>query len=123
MQEELEPEDFLQSLIIQPGLFRTQFLAKEHFPSDSPHYASLVDEYKKEIRDVLGHEPGDPARLGSVVVDMVRKEGVVQGRGKEVPLTLPLGKDAFHELKEHAQRTLETLKEWEDVITSTDFEE
>jgi len=64
-------------------------------------------------------QPGDPRKLVEVMLDIVRGEGVAEG--KEIPLSLPLGSDALATVKETLQRTENILNEWESVIRSTDF--
>ena len=64
-------------------------------------------------------QPGDPRKLVQVILDVVRAEGVAEGR--TAPLGLPLGSDCFAVVKETLARTANVLTEWEDVIKSTDF--
>jgi hypothetical protein len=54
-----------------------------------------------------------------VILDLVRGEGVAQGR--EIPISLPLGSDCLNVVKETLSRTDKVLAEWDDVIKSTDF--
>ena len=59
-------------------------------------------------------QAGDPAKLAKVVVDMVRGEGVAEGR--TVPEKMPFGKDAIMEARQHAEGLLRVCKEWEGVV-------
>lgn len=63
--------------------------------------------------------PGDPKRGVEVILDLIRGEGGAQGR--EVPKTIPLGTDCFEAVERVSTGALATLKEWKDVIVSTDF--
>lgn len=63
--------------------------------------------------------PGDTKRGVEVILDLIRGEGGAQGR--EVPKALPLGTDCFEAVESVCTGALETLKEWKDVIVSTDY--
>ena len=66
-----------------------------------------------------GKQPGDPKKLVQVILDVVRGEGVAQGR--ELPLGLPLGSDCYSAINDTLARTASVLNQWEDVIKGTDF--
>ena len=53
---------------------------------------TAADEIAKRMRGVGGKQPGDPAKAGKIIVDVVTG----RGSGKDVDglLRLPLGKDA-----------------------------
>lgn len=63
-------------------------------------------------------QPGDPKKGVAVILDVVRGEGVAEGR--QVPFRLPLGTDCFDEVKEKLEKLLKEMNEWEKVIKSTD---
>ena len=65
-------------------------------------------------------QPGDPVKLVEIILDLVRQEGVAEG--KEVPFRLPLGIDCYDDIKAKCEETLRLLKDWEHVIRSTDHE-
>lgn len=66
-----------------------------------------------------GKQPGDPKKGVQVMLDVVRGEGVAQG--KEFPNSLLLGSDCFEDVQDQIQGYLKLQKEWEDVSKSTDF--
>ena len=66
-----------------------------------------------------GTQPGDPAKAVEVTIDLVKGEGVAEGR--EVPGWMPLGSDAFEVVKKKAEAELKLLGDWETVIKGTDF--
>lgn len=66
-----------------------------------------------------GKQPGDPKKLVSVVLDVVREEGVALG--KEIPFALPVGSDCFTVVQSTLNRTCKVLKDWEDIIKGTGF--
>ena len=53
------------------------------------------------------------------VVDLVKAEGAASG--KSLPTRMMFGKDALEEIKEECITTLKIIKDWEQVICSTDF--
>ena len=64
---------------------------------------------------IAGHERGDPARAMELLVDVVRGEGAAKGR--EWPLWLVLGRDAYTDVRAKCERILKTMDAWEDVAT------
>jgi len=65
-----------------------------------------------------GNQPGDPVRGCQIVLDVVRGEGLTEG--KPFPTNLQLGSDCYKVAKDTAERTLRNLQDWEEVILSTD---
>jgi hypothetical protein len=107
---------------IEPGYFRTSFLAD----SNRAPYEARIDDYAehgKKANELLvaynGKQPGDPQKLVEIVVDIAQGEGVA--KGKDVPRGLPLGSDTFKVIQEVCTSNLALLAEWKDVIISTDF--
>ena len=66
-----------------------------------------------------GKQPGDPKRAVEIILDLVRGEGVAEG--KTVPQGFALGSDCFGIIESSCKETLQVLGEWKEVITSTDF--
>ena len=58
---------------------------------------------------------GDKNADGGIVVDVVRGEGAAVGR--EWPLWLVLGRDAYTDVRAKCERVLRTMDAWEDVAT------
>ncbi|PVI01290.1 NAD(P)-binding protein [Periconia macrospinosa] len=113
----------LKTLLIEPGRFRTKLLSSGNMiarTSDIPDYA---EKSRAQMEGLVGEDqkqPGDPAKLVEIVLDLVREEGVAQGI--EVPFRLPLGFDCYTDVKEKCEATLATLETWRNVATSTDME-
>lgn len=89
----------------------------------APSNISDYTDFSKTLVDNLAKEnqaqPGNPAKLVEIIFDLVRGEGI--GEGKEIPFRLPLGTDVFDDIKAKCEETLMLLKEWESTIKSTDF--
>ncbi|KIJ47758.1 hypothetical protein M422DRAFT_226126 [Sphaerobolus stellatus SS14] len=121
MHAELSPLG-LRSLYFDPGYFRTAFLNDGHRQAYVPRiedYRELTEKANAALAAYNNNQPGDPKKLVQVILDVIRGEGIAEGR--ELPLGLPLGSDAFAAVKETLTRTDNVLTEWEDVIKSTDF--
>lgn len=87
--------------------------------SSIKEYAELSDSKTAGLDGEDMNQPGDPVRLVEIILDLVRKEGVAEGR--VVPLRIPLGVDVFDDMKAKCKETLTLLEDWKDVIRSTDF--
>ncbi|KAK0484441.1 hypothetical protein IW261DRAFT_1359496 [Armillaria novae-zelandiae] len=112
----------LRSICIDFGYFRTSSLTGDH----RKPYVSKIDDYKEiteKVESALqaynGKQPGDPKKGIQVMLDVVRGEGVAQG--KEFSKSLLLGSDCFEGVQDQIQGYLKLQKEWEDVSQSTDF--
>jgi NAD(P)-dependent dehydrogenase (short-subunit alcohol dehydrogenase family) len=112
----------LKTLLIEPGRFRTKLLSSSSMkarPSDIPEYAEASRAQMKGLTGEDQNQPGDPAKLVEIVLDLVRGEGVAQGM--EVPIRLPLGVDCYADVKNKCEATLAVLENWRDVARSTDI--
>ncbi|KAF8574246.1 short-chain oxidoreductase [Ramaria rubella] len=112
----------LRSLYFEPGYFRTSFLEADHRSPYDPRiqdYAEMTREANERLIAYNGKQPGDPKKLVQVIIDVVRGEGMADGR--DIPLGLPLGSDCYDVIKATIDRTSNVLEQWEDVIRSTDF--
>jgi len=126
----------IRVLLVEPGAFRTSAIrtssthpentSKNHALADSmlaPGSFSL-EAYKpfhtqavQFLHAMAGKEEGDPEKGASVIVDVVRGEGVAEG--KEWPEWLFLGEDCIKDVRAKIERILKTIEEWEDVAVNT----
>lgn len=112
----------LRTFLIEPGRFRTELLSTKNLKlkfSKVPDYEDASQEQLKALMGENGNQPGDPEKLANIVLDLVKNEGVARGRA--LPLRLPLGSDCWTEIKSKLERTTALMKEWHDVIVSTDI--
>lgn len=110
-------------MIVDPGYFRTFFLKDSSaslIPTAFPDYESVTKGLFDIMKAYNGNQPGDPEKAVARVIDVVKQEGVAAGRG--VPPKLMLGPDAVAGVRKKCEDTLELLKKWEDVSSSTNFE-
>lgn len=119
----------LRTLVIEPGRFRTELLSQTNLQvkqegndptkqDKSEDYSSFYKSTVPNVSKESGNQPGDPVKLVSIVIDLVRKEGVAEGR--EVPLRMFLGGDAWDEVGEKLRKTIKDFEAWENVTRSTD---
>lgn len=74
----------------------------------------MVTKAHEHISAYYGLQPGDLRKLAEVVADIARGEGVTKGR--EVPVTVPLGANAYPAVKGALKRSGRFLAQWRDVI-------
>lgn len=112
----------IQSLLIEPGRFRTKLLSTDNLKavqSQIPDYVEVSKERRAGLAKEDQTQPGDTQKAVEIILDLVRNEGCAQGRN--VPFRLPLGTDCYDSVKAKCESTLELLEEWRDVIKSTDY--
>jgi NAD(P)-dependent dehydrogenase (short-subunit alcohol dehydrogenase family) len=113
----------IKTLLIEPGRFRTKLLSSGNMKTVSteiPEYKDFSRTLLKGLAEADQMQPGDPIKLVEMVLDLVRQEGIAEG--KEIPFRLPLGSDCYNDVKAKCEETLELLKKWEPMIKSTDYE-
>ncbi|KAH8177117.1 short chain dehydrogenase domain-containing protein [Sarocladium implicatum] len=114
----------IQTLLIEPGRFRTLLLSEDNRKdnkSSISDYAEATSKHFETLSAASQKQPGDVQQGVKIMVDLVRKEGVAEG--KTVPFRFPLGTDCYEEVKEKLEDLMATMEEWREVITSTDHVE
>ena len=103
--------------VVGAGTFRTDWSGRSMRETRTPidDYASSVGERRELIRSMDGRQPGDPAKLGEVVVDLAELE--------DPPPRLVLGRDAYEAYRGKLRELDAMLTEWESTILATDFDE
>ncbi|KAJ4298819.1 hypothetical protein N0V90_004061 [Kalmusia sp. IMI 367209] len=66
------------------------------------------------------NQPGNSEKAVNIMIDIVKEEGVAEGKTQS--LRFPIGKDALAMLRNKYIKYLELCNEWEDMITSTDYD-
>ncbi|ETI28541.1 hypothetical protein G647_00991 [Cladophialophora carrionii CBS 160.54] len=107
---------------IEPGYFRSNFLSKEHKILHehiiADYDGTVVRRTEERVERTNQNQRGDPAKGAKVIVDVLT--GVT---GKEVPVRLALGPDAYRIIKDKCEETIRILDEWVHIGSSTDVEE
>lgn len=108
---------------VEPGYTQTGFLAeggdhrvKTARQLDVYHGTDAV-KMRQAMDAYNGKQPGDVAKCARVIVDVLTKDGVAKGR--DVPVRLVLGSDCVAVVRDKCERTLQLVKEWEDISVTT----
>lgn len=103
--------------IIEPGGFRSDFAGGSLAVSKTEieDYAETAGATRAALKVRHGTQPGDPAKLARVVVDIAALP--------DPPLRLPLGPDAWQQVSEKASRLAAELERWKSTSHSTSFDE
>lgn len=118
-----ELADFGTGVIcIEPGSFRSNFLTSGDRKVDESRIKDYDGTAARKVAEFManrdGKQPGDLKKAAKVIVDVLMSK-----EGKELPLRLPVGKDAYETIKAKCEATLELLEEWRDGITAINIEE
>ncbi|KAK3397941.1 hypothetical protein B0T20DRAFT_354072 [Sordaria brevicollis] len=127
--EELKPFG-IDVCVIEPGYTQTRFLARGGSGSGGPGDHRVVTERRIAVyegtvvavaREALetynGNQPGDVEKSAKVIVDVLTKRGVAEGR--EIPVRLALGTDTLEVIRKKCMDTLRLIGEWEEVSKLT----
>jgi NAD(P)-dependent dehydrogenase (short-subunit alcohol dehydrogenase family) len=115
LHDELAPLG-IKVTVIEPGYFRTEFLESKSAVEASGRIADYADTagmVRSRAKSISLQQPGDPVRLASAVMDLVRS--------KQPPLRLPLGSDTVAAIEAKQRFVADELAAWRSVATSTDF--
>jgi len=112
----------IRVLIVAPGSFRTEGIYGNPFFMSNPimDYDTLRHASAKRFHSVSGTEKGDPVKAAEAIVDVVRGEGMAEG--KEWPMYLILGHDCEDAVKTKCAKVLAALDEWKDVTRAMNFD-
>ncbi|KAM5436356.1 hypothetical protein MferCBS31731_005847 [Microsporum ferrugineum] len=109
---------------IEPGYFRTNFLVSGNrtvAKNRIPELSSITGEAKDRLDAYNKKQAGDPVKGAAVIVQALTKSGVCGGR--ELPMRLPLGKDAIQYINEDLRRNKQVLDDWEEVVVTTNCDD
>jgi len=100
--------------IVEPGAFRTDFNTRSlRWSEPMPDYTEFMGPELEEFEAFRGNEPGDPYRAAQAIVAAVGLD--------DPPLRLPLGADAFSEIRTYLRARLTELDTTELIGADTDF--
>ncbi|CAM1504677.1 Fc.00g022680.m01.CDS01 [Cosmosporella sp. VM-42] len=111
---------------VEPGYFRTAFLNAGNRNKTAKRLGELyagkggAEEYRAVLDQQDNKQLGDVKKGAKVVVDVLTKTGVAEGR--EIPIRLALGTDCLEVIRGKCEGTVKLLKEWEDISASTDHD-
>ena len=106
---------------VEPGYFRTAVLApgsRLEPEMRMPEYdGSAARRFMEGLEGTDQRQQGDAAEGARLVVDVLTKSGVAEGRGT-IPKRLAFGKEAYEGIKGFAQGYVDEYDEWKDVSCS-----
>ena len=113
----------IQSIIFEPGYYRTKIFSPENCKVSPPTHADYNDLFAAMVAAVQaidGKQRGDSVKCVDRMIDVLKSEGMAAGR--PMPKRLPLGPDTMEYIKAKCVETLKLCDDWKDVICSTDLE-
>ncbi|OBT41178.1 hypothetical protein VE00_08119 [Pseudogymnoascus sp. WSF 3629] len=114
----------IRVLLVEPGGFRTNFLAAFVEPAaglTTDYLGTPLAEVLDYFRSADGKQPGDPAKAAKRIQKVVEGNGM--GVGKEDFLRLPLGPDSLQRARAKLESLKINLDQMETIALSTDFED
>ncbi|ORY17857.1 short-chain oxidoreductase [Clohesyomyces aquaticus] len=115
----------IKNVIFELGFFRTKIMHPDNVKTFRSEHISDYDDMRNLVAGFVqitnGSQPGDPKKAVEIMLDVVKGEGVAEGR--ELPERLPLGPDVLKTMRKRCVNNLAICNEWEDVIRSTNVEE
>ncbi|TCL71837.1 oxidoreductase [Rhizobium sp. BK251] len=103
--------------VVEPGFFRTDFLAGNSLvvsPPTIPDYVDTPAGAMREIAKQANHaQPGDPAKLAGGIIAIVNSPNP--------PLRMPFGSDTVAAIEAKNAHVAEELAAWRELAMSTDF--
>ena len=79
--------------IVEPGPVRTEFAGRSLARAEPiEDYAESVGQVREVLAQLDGAQPNDPARVAEAIISVTREE--------EPPLRLPLGEEAFAQIRQ-----------------------
>ncbi|TVY40364.1 putative oxidoreductase [Lachnellula subtilissima] len=115
----------IRVLIVEPGAFRTQFLASFQSPRSGMNAAyenTPTGNTLKYLAGLDGTQRGDAEKGVSVIFDVVMKSGVAAGIGDREVLRLPLGSDCVGRYEKKVEAMKADLEAVRGFVTSLDIE-
>lgn len=123
MREELAPLGIAVT-VIEPGYFRTGFLNAgtqiKSAKTIKEYQETAAGQMRAALDQVDNNQPGDVEKGAKVLIDVLTKSGVAEG--KEVPMRLALGSDSSPCIRSKCEDTVKLLDDWDPITTKTDHE-
>jgi NAD(P)-dependent dehydrogenase (short-subunit alcohol dehydrogenase family) len=102
-------------VIVEPSRFRTDFNAADvlEFTETSETYRDVLAAVRADLAGADGRQEGDPVRAAEIIVSLAH--------GAEVPLRLPLGREAVERISGVYRRGLDEVERWAETARGADF--
>ncbi len=113
---ELNPEWNIKVTIVLPGGFRTNFRGGAVVTAPLAAYeGSPASAIRKVFADTSRKSEGDPAKAAQAIITIAHHDSP--------PLRLPLGKDSHGMIRAKLKAVTAELDKWQDLITSTSYDD
>lgn len=114
LSQEVKPLGIHISLV-EPGDFNTDFASRSATENVNiiEAYQATAGENIKNLRELSGHQPGDPNKAAKVIYDLVNRGNV--------PLRILLGSDAYQRAMEKLTEMQKLFSNYHDITISTDY--
>ena len=105
----------LKVTLVQPGPFRTDFIAHSLERAETPlaDYADTRGKFQRLLESMDGRQPGDPAKAAAAIIAAVESE--------RPPLRLVLGKYAIDKARRSRTPAGRELDAWAELGSATEF--
>lgn len=106
----------IRVMIVEPSRFRTGFNGADvlEFAEPSETYRDPLAAVRADMAGADGAQEGDPARAAEIIVSLAHSD--------EVPLRLPLGREAVERISGAYRRGVDEVERWAETARSADFE-
>jgi NAD(P)-dependent dehydrogenase (short-subunit alcohol dehydrogenase family) len=107
---------------IEPGYFRSKFLNA----GNKLHKQNIIQDYEgtavrqgeKLMDDFDDKQPGDIKKGVKVIIEVLTGDS-----GKEIPMRLVIGTDAYGMIRAKCDETIKGMEDWKQLACSTDLDE
>ena len=113
LSEEVAPLN-IRVLIVEPGQFRTEAMAKRFEALQIPDYEDVLRPLRQRFAELDGKQPGDPDRAALAIMAALH--------ANPPTLRLPLGRDSLTRIRGKIARLTQEMDRWEPVALATDFQ-
>lgn len=108
--------------VVEPGYFRTNFLASGHkVVAKNPiaDYEPVLAPLKGAFAAFDGNQPGDPVKGAQLIVEALTGTGRAEGR--ELPRRLLIGPDAVGFVTGVIEKETKSVEAWKDLSVTTNL--
>ena len=103
----------IKVLVVEPGQFRTDAMAKRFEADHIGDYETLLAPLRNRFASLDGKQPGDPKLAAYAIFAALEADPQA--------FRLPLGKDAMTRMRAKVARLTADMDRWEKMALSTDF--
>ncbi|HEY1175159.1 MAG TPA: SDR family NAD(P)-dependent oxidoreductase [Phytomonospora sp.] len=107
----------IRVMIVEPSRFRTGFNAADvlEFSEPTDAYRDALAAVRADMAGADSLQEGDPERAADIIVSLAHAE--------EVPLRLPLGREAVERISGVYRRGLAEVERWAETARAADFDD